>query len=287
MPELRNQDYEEPRCPFDASQWKKEVTRIPERRVLEKLDEYLAKNDYRAAEAHLKYWTGEAELGNDEQGLFTLENEYMGLCRKLGRGEDAVSHAETALSLMEKLSLGDTVSGGTALVNAATVYKAFGRAADAVPLYRRAREVYEALLPEDDQRLGGLYNNFALALAELGRFDEAYDLNNLALAVMRRIPGSEPEQAITWLNIADALCAEAGREAAASEIGSYLEEAKALLDAPHLPHNGNYAFVCEKCAPTFGHYGDVSYMEDLMKRAETIYKSNRAAGGKDVQLEGT
>jgi len=291
MPELEKTDYEEPRCPFDASQWKKEVQRIPERRVLEKLDEYLAKNDYRKAEAHLTYWVGEAKLGNDEQGVFTLENESMGLCRKLGRKEDAVTHAEEALRLMDALSLAGTVAGGTALVNAATVYKAFGMAEKALPLYARARSVYEALLPGEDPRLGGLYNNYALALAELGRFDEAFTLNRLALEVMQRVPGSEPEQAITWLNIADALSMEAGTDAALSEIREYLKTAKALLDTPDLPHNGNYAFVCEKCAPTFGHYGDRETMDELNLRAQKIYaaakESRSRQDGKDGPDEGT
>ena len=65
----------------------------------------------------------------------------------------------------------------------------------------------------------------------------------------------ELEQAITWLNMADALEAERGAEAAEGEVEEYLDRAAALLDTASLPRNGYYAFVCEKCAPVSGTMG--------------------------------
>ena len=85
--------------------------------------------------------------------------------------------------------------GSGPYVNAATVYKAFGMAADALPLYAAAREIYEKELPADDARLGGLYNNMALALADLHRFREAEDCYRRALSVMARVEHGEAEAA--------------------------------------------------------------------------------------------
>ena len=56
---------------------------IPRRRVLEKLDSLLGSNDYPAAKRLLQYWLAEAEYTKDDQGILLMQNELMGLCRKL------------------------------------------------------------------------------------------------------------------------------------------------------------------------------------------------------------
>ena len=54
--------------------------------------------------------------------------------------------AGKALALLDELGYEDTVSGATCFINSATVFKAFGRAGDALPLFEKARKVYERLL---------------------------------------------------------------------------------------------------------------------------------------------
>ena len=91
-----------------------------------------------------------------------------------------------------------------------------------------------------------------------------------AIAVMEKQEHGEPEQAITWLNMADAAEAALGAEQAEDTVEEYLEKAEALLNTPDLPRNGSYAFVCEKCAPVFGHYGWFAAEAELKRRAEEI-----------------
>ena len=93
-----------------------------------------------------------------------------------------------------------------------------------------------------------------------------------ALDVMEKQPGGEPEQAITWLNMADAAEAALGAEAAAERVGEYLDRAEELLNTESLPRNGYYAFVCEKCAPVFGHYGYFALEAELNRRAAEIHE---------------
>jgi hypothetical protein len=59
--------------------------------------------------------------------------------------------------------------------------------------------------------------------------------------------------------------------AAEHEIERLLDTALDLLDTPSLPRDGYYAFVCEKCAPAFGHHGYFLADEDLRTRANDIY----------------
>ncbi|MBQ8345421.1 MAG: tetratricopeptide repeat protein [Clostridia bacterium] len=239
-------------------------------RILERLDEYLDRDDYASAERHLRYWLAEAESRQDVSTELLMRNELMGLCRKLGKQAEAVGFAETALEKIETLGIGHQVGAATTLLNCATVYKAFGMAERALPLFERARGVYETELAADDSRLGGLYNNMGLALVDVGRFSEAKELYRKAIALMERDENGAPEAAITYLNLASAAEAEYGLAESDETVQDYLDRAETLLEGV-ARHDGSYAFVCEKCATVFGYYGRFAYAEELTARARRIY----------------
>lgn len=265
---LKKEDYTEPACPLCNSGDKADTHPIDIGRAIEKLDEHLARNDYAAAEKHLLFWADEARFNDDERGLLALYNELMGLYRKTDKREQSIEYAEKALNLVEKLGLSDSSVGGTTLVNAATVYKAFSMPEKAISLYRKALEIYKATLSEKDPRLGGLYNNMGLAYTDLAMFDDAEDCYKKALSVMQSVELSELEQAITYLNMADLENSMLGTLEAEDVISKYVEKAIELLDTETLPRNGYYAFVLEKCVPSIRYYG---YFFDA-DRLEKIYK---------------
>ena len=240
-------------------------------RILQKLDTYLHKNDYAGAELHLLYWLGEAEAAENAAALLAVRNELMGLYRKLGRREEALDTVQKALAHIDALGIGHQVGAATTLLNAATVYKAFSMAEASLPLFERARDVYERALEATDARLAGLYNNMALSLVDLCRYAEAASLYERAIAVLEACGGGELEIAISYLNMASAKESELGLLAADEEISVLLEKAKALLE--NFPKkDGYYAFVCEKCASVFGYYGHFAYEKELLERARRIYE---------------
>lgn len=268
---LRREDYEEPACLLAMDAERPAVQPIPLARVMARLDDHLSRDDYSGAERHIAYWLDEARRGGDMRGAYTLYNEQMGLYRKTGRKEPAFAAMDKALALMDELDFAQSAAGGTALVNAATVCTAFGETERALALFARAQQVYERELDPADSRLGGLYNNMALAYAALARYDEAFAFYAKALAVMEQVENGEPEQAITHLNLANAIEDAIGMEDGIERIEEHVNRAMALLDTPALPRDGNYAFVCEKCAPTFDYYGQFMYAADLRQRAQDIY----------------
>lgn len=239
-------------------------------RILTKLDEYLHQNDYTAAERHLRYWQTEAKAAQNAPQELLVTNELMGLYRKLVKKDEALSCVQSALSLIDSQGIGEQVGSATTYLNAATVYKAFGMAEQSLPLFERARRIYEAKLPPSDSRLGGLYNNMALTLVDLRRFSEADALYRRAIGVMEQIENGSLEVAITYLNMASAAEAEHGLLDADEQIGSLLDRAEALLEG-HPNQDGYYAFVCEKCASVFGYYGRFWYEAQLKERARRIY----------------
>ena len=268
---LEKEDYVDPRCALCGKPGEEETVQpVPVGRIMDKLREYEDRNDWPAVERHLKYWLAEAEANRDERGQLMLHNELMGYYRKQGKKDEAFSHAERADYLVKKLEMEDTVTAGTTWVNAGTVREAFGDPVGGLEFFERAKANYEKNLPDNDGRLGGLYNNMALSLAVCGRFDEAMGMFRNAIEVMKKQEYGELEQAITWLNMADAAEAALGPEAAEETVEEYLETAEALLNTESLPRNGYYAFVCEKCAPVFGHYGWFMTEAELKRRAEEI-----------------
>ena len=269
---LEKEDYIEPECVLCGKPGEETGAKpVPLGRILDRLREYEDRSDWEAVERHLKYWLSEAETNRDERGQLMLNNELMGYYRKQGKQEEAFAHADRAVELIAKLGMEDTVTAGTTWVNAGTVWEAFGDPVGGLSFFEMAQVNYEKNLPENDGRLGGLYNNMALALAVCGRYDEAESMFRRALGVMEKQENGELEQAITWLNMADAAEAAFGAEAAEDKVAEYLDRAEELLNAEKLPHNGYYAFVCEKCAPVFGHYGYFTTEAELMKRAGEIH----------------
>jgi len=289
---IEKEDYEEPACLLKMGcKTDEPVFRIPVGRVIGKIDEELSRNDFDAAERVIKYWINEAVSGKDVSGELTLRNEIMGLYRKLEREKEALENARIALELAEYLDDSNTGTLATTYINAATVFKAFSRPSEGLPLFEAAKLLYEKepFLPAE--KLAGLYNNMALCLVDLKRFDEAQDLYILALTVLEKEEleesssvtlgfdsrygaSTKPEQAITWLNIASLKEAKFGLEAAEQVISDCVSKAWMLLNDESLEENGNLAYVCEKCAPIFGYYGYFLMEEELKERADKIYNRN-------------
>lgn len=248
------------------------MTQIPTQRIIEKLDNYLSKNDYSSAKDHLLYWLAESENASDNKAALLMCNELMGLTRKLGEGEEALGFVNKALAKIEEMNIQNNIGAATTYLNSATVYKAFGKAAEGIELFYKAKDIYEKNLAETDDRLGGLYNNMALSLVDLCRFGEANEFYQKALSVMRKVEGKEPEQAITYLNMASLVEAQFGLEDGEEKIAEYVKEAMQLLDISQNQNDGNYAFVCEKCASVFGYYGYFGYENELNERCRRIYE---------------
>ncbi len=245
---------------------------IPKDRILDKLDSLLRSNDYPAAKRLLKYWLSEADFSKDASGVLLMLNELMGLCRKLGEKTEALEYAQKALEQVEKMGIDKNVGAATTYLNSATVYKAFGLSEESILLFERAKEIYENELSPTDDRLAGLYNNMGLTLVDLKQFERAYELYKKAISILEANPLKEPEQAITYLNMASGVEAEQGLDEGRNKIDELSQKAMDLLESGKARTDGNYAFVCEKCATVFGYYGYEAYAKELTERYRRIYE---------------
>ena len=271
---LTPEDYAEPRCllcddPYGVTPKAKPV---PQQRIIQKMNEYMSHRDYEGAERHLKYWLEEAILGYDKGGELMIRNELIGHFRKTSNKEGAFENAEKALELLKELDFEGTVSAGTTYINIATAFNSFSENEKAIELFEKAKKAYESSERTTPSLLGGLYNNMALTLVSLGRHEEAFELYEKALGVMENVEGGALEQAITYLNMADALEARDGSEKSENQIFEWVDKAYELLTESDVKHDGYYAFVCEKCAPSFSYYGYFLAANELNKIAREIYE---------------
>ncbi len=266
-------DYEEPRCllcggeDFYNPQNNRPLGRVPISRIIEKADSLFDKNEYEEAGRLLEYWLSEARSLHDKGGELSLLSELVGYYRKQNDREKGLAALSRALVLNDELAQSDMASGATVFVNCATAYKAFGMADKAIPLYERAKAVYEKVLTTADIRYGGLYNNMALALVDLGRTNEAERAYFSALDIMKKVENGEAEQAITYVNLAH-MYDDCGRE---EQIKECMEKAYCLLMSENLTHDGYYAFVLDKCAPSFSYFGRDDIYKEMQKEIDRIY----------------
>ena len=272
---LEKEDYEEPRCPLcmdTADENGVVVNRIDVGRMMKKLDEYLDYEDYPAAERHLKYWLTEAQYGHDKQGELYIRNEMMGIYRKMQNADMVIENAQIGVKLAEELGLEGTEIYGTTYLNAATGLNFAGKAGESIAYFEKAKAAYEQRLDKNNVKFAGLYNNMALTLVSLGRFDEALDYYEKALSILPPVKNGKLDMASTYLNIASLYEARDGLEAADEIIKENMEKAEACLNDPGLIKDSYYYFVCDKCASGFNYYGYFAFANELEKRVREYHE---------------
>ena len=244
--------------------------RIPIESIISKLDMYLNREDYASAHRLLLYWKDESRNINDLRGELEILNELLGFSRRINDKEGGLSAVWRCFELIEILNISGTTAG-TIYLNGATTLKCFGQPQESIPYYEKAYQCFEGNLPKDDKLWGGFFNNYALALADVGRYDDAIDRYQEAIDVMSCVENGHVEVAVTLMNIAE-LFERIGDSN--HLIDQSLEQALYYLNDSSLPRNGYYAFVCRKCAPTFGHFGWFQVERELNERADRIYEGN-------------
>ena len=263
-----------PCCCFDAS----EYTGVPDTapcpvsldvpEIISRLDGLYNSGREAEAESFLETQREKAVQVGDWRGELSILSELLGQYRRSMKCDRAADAIDSALDIIKEHHMGSTVSGATVLLNAATTLKCFGRSSEAVPIFRHVSRVFSDKLDPTDYRFAGLYNNMALACADVGDISGAERLFALAMNIMKKQKNGENELAVTLCNMAemyDRLDAEDER------IGQCLERAWEYLNTPGLPRDGYHAFTASKCAPAFDRLGFFLYAAELYGRARKIY----------------
>ncbi len=270
---LEQADYMEPNCPLNEKPvgYERKTERIPQQRISFKLDELMGKKDFSGAERLLKYWLDEALNSGDDQGAFMVLNEMMGYYRKVNKKNEAYDVVDKAIGMLESLGYLNSISGATCYTNAATVYTHFNEFEKSIELFEKAQTIYEQNSKNNEYKLASLYNNMAIGLAGMKKFDQAQQYYDKALQVVKTVENSELEQAMTYLNMLDCLVSEKGNTLEIEEqANEYLSKAQEMLDSPIVERNSYYSYVCDKCVNIFDYFGWFRYAKQLRERIKEI-----------------
>ena len=267
-------DHIEPSCIFDTTQY----TGIPDAEpckntidvpaIIRLLDGLYAQGRENEAQSFLEEKLAEARSIGDWRGELSMLSELLGQYRRSMSQTKGLRCIEDALTVIKEHRMGETVSGATVMLNAATTLKCFGRAKESIPIFCHVSRVYSNRLDPSDYRFPGLYNNMALSYADTGDTDSAEKFFNLALRLISAIPNSGNDMAVTYCNMAEMY---AKLDLEDERIEACMEMAWECLNAPGLPRDGYHAFTISKCAPSFDYFGYFLYAKELRERAEKIY----------------
>ncbi len=237
------------------------MSEIPLDRVIAKCDHLFNSGKNAEVGLHLRYWLNEAKISGDRKGELTVLSELMGHYRMSNDPARGLAVIADGIKLLDELQLGETVSGGTILINAATALHSFGKYDEAEKIYLQAYRAYTLNLPANDLRFAGLFNNMASVFAAKGDVSTAEAYYFEALEVLKD-SGNQPDYAVTLVNIA--------------QLGNteYFDRAMAVFDDPALIRDGYYAHSCLKCVPAFRAAGRECDAETLEKRAGEFYESH-------------
>ncbi len=268
-------DYKEPRCSlcdgkdFYYPDKDAPLGRIPVQRIIEKLDSLYNKNDISESGRLLTYWQKEAQNLKDLQGELSILNELLGYYRKVNLVNEGLLAIDRTNFIIDKLNLQESFSVATIYLNMATTLKAFKQPEQALVIYEKTFKIYSKTTTPPEL-WAGYYNNFALTLVDLGEFEKAENNYFLALEKLVNTPNYYTDSAITQVNLAH-LYEVMGK---ADKITDCIFNAVNLLFDEKIIKNGYYAFVLEKCAPSFKHFGFDKLAVDCKTLSEKIYEGN-------------
>ena len=276
------------------------------------LDDYFAKSQIEQVEPFLCASLEQAKEEPDYGAYISICNEMIGFYRSISAFKKAFDAAEDVLLLMEELQLDRSEHFATTLLNAATAYRAAGNLKQAYVYYEQALQIYEGLIPPEDYRYAGLYNNMSILLEKMERNEEAVQYAERALAIIEKLENGEMETATTLTNLAllyfklsdypkaqellecalslFECCGDmtdahySGALAGVGEAYFHMREydkslaayEKALQEVEkHFGKNMSYAVLCENCAAVCEMLGKTEKQKDYLKQAAEIKEESR------------
>lgn len=169
--------------------------------ILQTLDHLFATGQTDKVEGFLIGELAKALSLDDHSTAITIMNELIGFYRSISRMEDSMMITEKALSIIHHVGLSHTIGYATTLLNGATAYRAAGNLQVAEQYYTEALALYTELLPTNDYRFAGLYNNMSTLFGEQKQFDQAIVCLTKALHILRSIEQDSMEEAVTHTNL--------------------------------------------------------------------------------------
>lgn len=245
-------------------------------RFFQGLDAKFERGDRKQISAYLLLSLNQADSEKDYNAAVTVLNEMIGFYRSISDHASAIKAGDQAIELLRSLGYEDTVPFGATLLNAATAHRAAGDSIRALEFFTGALGILRHHLPADDYQLAGVYNNVSSIYEELGKYDDALEHLEMALAILGKHDGMAADTATVMTNLALVLL-KVGRRAEAVET---LEKAMAIFRSARAETAGpHYAAALAGMAEAYYRMGQY---QEAVKAYESALDHLEAAVGENA-----
>ncbi len=244
---------------------------IDTERVLSKLDSIFDSNNLTEAERLLLFWQNEAINLNDKKGELTILNELIGLYRRTKDAEKSKNVVDRSIKIIDELELDNNISTATIYLNIATNINSFGDAKSSLKYYEKTYKIYNENLNKDDKLFASFYNNYASALANTGRFEDAKETYLKAISILQKQSISKAETAISYINVSYVY--EMLNQS--DKVSECMDNAYKNLTDISNEKNGNYYFELSKCVEPFRERGYIEIADTFQNEINNFYNSNK------------
>lgn len=244
--------------------------------MFSELNGFFNVHDMSGAEACMEKYLQIAREQNDWQSELTILNEQIGFYRKAGNVSAGMRTIDRAFRLVEDHGLSSHEAGATTWLNGATAFRAFKEYETSYIYFKKTMELYLNLLRPFDYRFASLYNNFALLLIDMKRYEEAEAYFEKSLIILETDPDSGAEMATTCVSMAHMYHSmELKPERKQEKIKSILLRAWKLLSRWEMLPDSYFAYVCDICSKSFFFFGLEKEGADLKRRSEEYYQAQQ------------
>ena len=242
-------------------------------RFLKKLDNYFSTNDLSNACDCIDFWEKEARNAGDDRALLTILNERLGLSRRVNDSEKGLLAIEECKSLIEKLNLTNSISAATIYINAATTSSHFGKDNEGLLLYEKAKNCYIDKGQTNTYEYATLLNNSAGVLSKLKKYDDSEKNYLEAIDILKRLGNRDGEIALSLVMLAHITFdrSDAPDDSVYEKVENLLDESIKYLKSDKIVRDGNFAFILDKCAPSFDYFKRPGQAKAMRKLAKEIY----------------
>ena len=242
-------------------------------RFLKKLDGCFNKNDLVSADECIDFWESEARNACDERALLTILNERLGLSRRMNDSKKGTDAILECISLVEKLNLTNNISGATIYINAATTSSHFGKDQEGIVLYDKAKKCYVDNGQTNSYEYATLLNNSAGVLCKLKKYDLAEKNYLDAIEILKKLGNRDGEIALSLVMLAYIAYDSSDNpdDTVYEKVENLLDESIKYLKSDKIVRDGNFAFILDKCAPSFDYFKRPGQAKAMRELAKEIY----------------
>ncbi len=162
------------------------------------------------------------------------------ICRYLwesGQYDEAISRLEWAETVCRDLIGLQTLEAARIYVNRGSVFSTLNRYDDAGPLFQKALDIRQKVLPEDDQLLANSHMQIGNWYTSLERVDDAIRSHRRAIDIRRGSPLTTPRlMAISYFNLSRSLLMGGRLDEAKRNLEQAQELEKGLLPSTEAPY---------------------------------------------------